>query len=154
MIVSGISHMASYRPISQIPQCTISISHNAPFCNKNVHVCTFLLKNSALLYICLMHCGICEMGLLPGAIIRMISKSEYGIQRGWIDMKMPSFLHRKSRCGDKMIFRLFTSAMGFHILVRYNIFILNQGPDTYRCNALLVTCNALWAHVTSGQLCM
>ena len=33
-------------------------SHNAPFCNRNVHMCTFLLQNGALWDICLMHCGI------------------------------------------------------------------------------------------------
>ena len=27
------------RPISQIPQCTSPVAHNAPFCNKNVHMC-------------------------------------------------------------------------------------------------------------------
>ena len=27
------------RPISQIPQCTCPISHNAPFCNRYVHTC-------------------------------------------------------------------------------------------------------------------
>ena len=27
----------SHRPISQIPQCIIQVSHNAPFCNRNVH---------------------------------------------------------------------------------------------------------------------
>ena len=27
------------RPISQIPQCASPISHNAPFCCKNVHMC-------------------------------------------------------------------------------------------------------------------
>ena len=27
------------RPVTQIPQCTSPISHNAPFCNRNVHTC-------------------------------------------------------------------------------------------------------------------
>ena len=44
------------RPISQFPQFTSSISHNASFFNRNVHMC-------ALLDIARMHCGICEMGL-------------------------------------------------------------------------------------------
>ena len=44
-------------PVAQILQCSSSISHNAPFCNRIVHTC-------ALWNICLMHCGICEMGLL------------------------------------------------------------------------------------------
>ena len=30
---------ALYRQISQIPQCIRQISHNAPFCNRNVHLC-------------------------------------------------------------------------------------------------------------------
>ena len=51
------------RSISQIPQCTSPTSHNAPFCYRNVHMCTFLLQSGALWDICLMHCGICEMGL-------------------------------------------------------------------------------------------
>ena len=33
---------------SHIPQYNSSMSHNAPFCNRNVHVCTFLLQNEAL----------------------------------------------------------------------------------------------------------
>ena len=37
------------RPIAQIPQCTNPICHNVPF----YYRC----------YMCLMHCGICEMGL-------------------------------------------------------------------------------------------
>ena len=28
------------RPISQIPQCLGQTSHDAPFCNRNVHTCT------------------------------------------------------------------------------------------------------------------
>ena len=39
------------------------ISHNAPFCNRNVHMCTFLLQKGALWDMGLVHCGICEMGL-------------------------------------------------------------------------------------------
>ena len=40
--------------ISQTAHCTCPISHNAPFCN----------RNGALWDICLMHCGVCEVGLL------------------------------------------------------------------------------------------
>ena len=46
--------------VSQIPQCTSPIYHNAPFLLKCAHVCTFVLQNGALWIICL----ICEMGLL------------------------------------------------------------------------------------------
>ena len=58
--------IAANRPVAQIPQCTSSITHNAQFCNRNmhIHVCTFLLQNGASWDICLMHCGICEIGLL------------------------------------------------------------------------------------------
>ena len=58
-----------YWPISQISQCTGPISHNVPFCNRNVHVCTFLLQNSALWDICQMHCGIYEIGLISNELI-------------------------------------------------------------------------------------
>ena len=49
--------------ITQIPQCSSPITPNAEFCYRNVHVSTFLLQNAALWDVCLMHCGICEMGL-------------------------------------------------------------------------------------------
>ena len=39
-------------PISQIPQCTISISHNAPYCNRNVHTRRHFCYK-------MMHCRIC-----------------------------------------------------------------------------------------------
>ena len=42
---------------TNIPRCTI-------LQQKCAHVCTFLLQGRALWDICLMHCGICEMGLL------------------------------------------------------------------------------------------
>ena len=55
----------SNRPISQIPQFIRQLSHNAPyhnapFCNRHVHIS---LKNGAMWNICLVHCGRCEMGL-------------------------------------------------------------------------------------------
>ena len=59
-------YTACNRPVAQISQCTSPIAHNAPFCyRKFAHVCMFLLQNGALWdIICLMHCAICEMGLL------------------------------------------------------------------------------------------
>ena len=39
------------RPISQIPQCISQISHNAPFCNRNVHTCAHFCYK-------MVHCGI------------------------------------------------------------------------------------------------
>ena len=52
------------RPISQPPQWICIVSHKATFCNRNIHVCTFLLQNGALWDIRPSHCRICEMGLL------------------------------------------------------------------------------------------
>ena len=57
MLVHQQSQGCLNRPISQIPECTCAISHNATFCNRNVHVCTFLLQNDALLDMAQMHCG-------------------------------------------------------------------------------------------------
>ena len=51
------------RPANQIPHCTSPTSRNAPFCNRNVHMCTFLLQNGALCDIYLMHCGISKIVL-------------------------------------------------------------------------------------------
>ena len=41
----------SNRSISQIPQCTSPISHNAPFCKRNVHICAHFCYK-------MVHCGI------------------------------------------------------------------------------------------------
>ena len=49
------------RPISRIPQSIRKISHNAPFCNRNVHTCTFLLQQGAFWDMGLVHSGICEL---------------------------------------------------------------------------------------------
>ena len=59
-----VAYKSLYRPITHIPQCIKQISQNASFCNRNVHTCTFLLQNSALWDIGLVHCGICETALL------------------------------------------------------------------------------------------
>ena len=52
------------RPLVQIPQCICLISHNAPFCNKNVNVYTFLLQNGALWDIGLWEGSIATHGIL------------------------------------------------------------------------------------------
>ena len=44
---------STYRPIAQIPERTSLISHNAPFCNRNMHMCTTKL---------------CIVGYLPDAL--------------------------------------------------------------------------------------
>ena len=51
------------RTISQIPRFIRQISHNALFCNRNVHTCTFLLQNGALWDMGLVNCGIWATGL-------------------------------------------------------------------------------------------
>ena len=48
------------RQISQIPLWTCPESHNAPL---RKEVCTFLLQNDSLWDTCLMHCGMCGIGL-------------------------------------------------------------------------------------------
>ena len=48
------------RPISQIPECIRQISHNAPFCNRNVHTCAHFCYK-------MLHCGIwhrCILGFV------------------------------------------------------------------------------------------
>ena len=45
------------RPISQIPQCIRQISHNAPFCNRNVHICAHFCYK-------MLHYGIWHRGIL------------------------------------------------------------------------------------------
>ena len=64
-------------PQSHIPQCT--------FCNRNVHMCAHfcykmvhfvthahLLQNGAFWDMGLVHCGICEMGILGDTFLRWI----------------------------------------------------------------------------------
>ena len=49
--------------LAQIPQCTNSMSHNTPFCNRNINVFTILLQNGALCDIlCIMGLVICVQG--------------------------------------------------------------------------------------------
>ena len=68
---SGLLHWHSdwinaNRPIPQIPQCIRHVSHNAPLCNRNVHVCTFLLQRGSMWDMGQVHCGVwdwCIVGL-------------------------------------------------------------------------------------------
>ena len=66
-IIKFIGNYDSHRnrPISQIPECTCSISHNASIQNRNVHL---YVMNGALWDMELMHSGICELGHLEGII--------------------------------------------------------------------------------------
>ena len=53
---------------SQILKCIRQISHNTPYCKRNVRTCTFLLQNGALRDMGLVHCGlygICATSLEP-----------------------------------------------------------------------------------------
>ena len=43
-------------------KCTSPISINATFCDRNVHVCTFMSQNGDIWDISVMYCGISEMG--------------------------------------------------------------------------------------------
>ena len=54
----------SNRPVSQIPQCICAVSHNAPYCKRNVHMCAHFCYK-------MVHCGIfvwCIVGLWDGSI--------------------------------------------------------------------------------------
>ena len=54
----GQSSKQRYWPVAQIPRCTNLISHNAPFCNRNVHMCAHVCYK-------MVHCGIfvqCNVG--------------------------------------------------------------------------------------------
>ena len=65
------------RQMSEIPQCTSPICHNAPLGNRNVHVCIFLLQSGALWDICQIHCGICEMSLLQWVSMKHWNQAKY-----------------------------------------------------------------------------
>ena len=56
-------HHIVYRPAARVPQCTSPV----PRGNWEVHVCTSLLRDGVLRDVALVHCGICELGLLPWA---------------------------------------------------------------------------------------
>ena len=62
IIIDGASFS---RPIWQIPQRIRQISHDAPFCNRNVHMCVHIsVTNGVLWDIGLVYCWICELSLL------------------------------------------------------------------------------------------
>ena len=63
------------------------MSHNAPFGNRNA--CTSLLRNCALWDICLMHSGICDMGLLDQDITY---SAPYDVTRPyWVNSLRPGY---------------------------------------------------------------
>ena len=49
------------RPVAKIPQCTSPVSHNVPFCNRNVHVHISVTKWCIVGYV---SNALWEMGLL------------------------------------------------------------------------------------------
>ena len=53
----------NHRPVAHIQQSTSPTSHNAPFCNRNVHTRVHISVTKWCMVGSLMHCGICEMGL-------------------------------------------------------------------------------------------
>ena len=68
-ILCGPEDSSSHKRISQIPHSIWYISHNAPFCNRNVHTCAHFCYK-------IMHCGIwdwCIVGFV---------KQVYRVQRG------------------------------------------------------------------------
>ena len=60
-------HCCGNRPVAQIPQCNSHVSHDAPFCYRNVtERCTCAYPVTKLvhcgIFVRLLHCGICEIG--------------------------------------------------------------------------------------------
>ena len=53
LAISMFAANLSDRTVSQIPQCTSLISHNAPFCNRNVHMCAHFCYK-------MVHCGMSD----------------------------------------------------------------------------------------------
>ena len=63
------------RPVAQIPQCTRPISHDAPFCNRNVHTCAHFCYK-------IVHCGIsvwCIVGFVNYGDAFLMHPSHNGI---------------------------------------------------------------------------
>ena len=61
---SGLLIFYINRPISQIPECICAISHNAPFVTEMCTRVHISVTKWCIVGFCLMHCGICEIGLL------------------------------------------------------------------------------------------
>ena len=61
-------HRIASRPDAWVPQCISPTSHSAPYYGGGMHMCAHLCCGVVHLWdVCLVHCGICEMGLLPWA---------------------------------------------------------------------------------------
>ena len=98
----------SKRPVVQIPYCTSPISHNATFLYHAMHHLV-AEQNGALWDICLMHYGICEMGLL-------ISEATY----------CALFWDPAHKMGAVRVSIFFTGLMGKSIDISSTISPLNQ----------------------------
>ena len=59
-----LQHVLTKPNMDLLQRSSSPITHIAPFCIRNVHVCIFLLQNGELWDICLICCAICEMSLL------------------------------------------------------------------------------------------
>ena len=71
------------RPISQIPQCIRQISHNATFCNRNVHMCAHFCYK-------MLRCGIwcrCILGFVRWVYWFTLSESFQLTPNRWGDLK-------------------------------------------------------------------
>ena len=79
-IYFGIDFVTANRQILQIPECTIPISHNAPLCSRNVHMCTLFCYKMVHHRIHRMHCGICEVNLFLALIVNMLTEMIVGGQ--------------------------------------------------------------------------
>ena len=69
--------MLHNRPISQIPECICAISHNAPFCNRNVHTCAHFCYK-------MLHCGIwhrCILGFVRWVYCKTWGPNASDLQR-------------------------------------------------------------------------
>ena len=96
------------RRISQIPRCK-HISHNAPFCNRNVHTCTFLvflIQNCALWDMGMVCCWICATRLIVRRHMKRHQMDDF--PRYW------PFVYIWTR---NFCFLFFSSCIGIHIFV-------------------------------------
>ena len=84
------------RPISQIPECICAISHNATFCNRNVHMCAHFCYK-------MVHCGIIVWRSRVGHFWHLGTIVQIQIQITLFDCKHTAFVHfHPDHWGHKM----------------------------------------------------
>ena len=102
----------SNRPISQIPKCTCSISHNAPF---RTEICTFLFR--------IEHCGIWNRCIL--GFVNSVNYRDYSIMTTTIYQVIPK----------SIIVRLITFCLFYSVFScgkqPYNQLCLSVCPDSF-----------------------